>query len=70
MVIKTYTALPAQKTKSPLESLYRSLQAIKMGLQISFISRANTGRLVVAALRVVWGGICVLGSVRKSAVID
>ena len=51
MVLKTYTALCAQKRNSPFSPLYRLFQAVKMGLQINFILRANTGQLVVAALR-------------------
>lgn len=40
-------ALPAQKGNSPLR---RSFQAVKMGLQRSFILRVNTGQSLVAAL--------------------
>lgn len=37
------------RKESPFSPLYRLFQAVKMGLQVNFILRANTGQSVVAA---------------------
>lgn len=43
-----------KKPPKPSSKALWYFQVVKMGLQISFIMRANTGQLVAAALRVLW----------------